>query len=204
MLGFALAVLPASLTSGLNLYLTVLGLGMASRFGFLQLPLGLDYVDSIPVMGVAGVLVVIEFFADKVPFVDSAWDFLHMVVRPAGALALALGALPPDQAEATVAVAMLSGGTALTAHTGKASLRALINTSPEPATNTVASVVEDTFVVGMLVLAIRYPTAAGIVAALATVMILVATYFIIRWAVRTFGSVRAFFATRRKRPEPVG
>jgi len=203
MLEIMLATLPASLTSGLNLYLTVLGLGAASRLGYLQLPAGLDYVASWPVMAVAGALFVVEFFADKIPYLDNLWDFLHTFVRPAGALALALGAVPPEQSELAVAVGMLAGGTALTAHSGKASFRAMVNTSPEPVSNSVVSLLEDGLVVGMLVLAVRYPITAGIIAGVSAVLLLLVTVLILRWAVQAFGSLRAFFS-RRQQPQTVG
>ena len=202
MLETALAILPASLTSGLNLYLTVLGLGVASRLNYLQLPDGLSYIESWFVISVAGILFLIEFFADKIPYVDSLWDFLHTFVRPAGALVLALGAIPPEQAEMGIAVGLLAGGTALTAHSGKASFRALVNTSPEPVSNSVVSLAEDGLVVAVLLLAIRYPIAAGIMAGVVAVLLLVVTVLILRWAMRAFGSLRAFF--RRRKPQPVG
>jgi hypothetical protein len=192
-----LMLLPASLTSGINLYLTVLGLGVGARLGYLELPPGVMFLSSIPVLVVAGVLFLVEFFADKIPYVDNIWDFLHTVVRPAGALVLAMGLVPADQPELRMAAALVAGTAALTAHSSKSSFRALVNTSPEPVSNSVVSVAEDITVVGVLILAIQYPYIAVGVSAVLLVVLAVATVLIIRWAINAFGSLREFF-----RPKP--
>lgn len=195
------AILPVSLTSGINLYLTVLGLGIAGRANWLELPMGLSALENPIVLVVAGVLFIVEFFADKIPYVDSIWDFLHTVVRPAGALLLALGIAPSEPPEAAFALALLAGTTALTAHSTKASFRALVNTSPEPVSNSAVSVAEDAVVVGLLALAIRFPITTAVLSAILAMLMLVATVLIFRWARRTFGSVMAFL--RRGRQEVV-
>lgn len=195
-----LAILPLSLTAGINLYLTVLALGVSERTSWVDLPASLDFVASIPVMGVAGVMFLIEFFADKIPYVDSLWDFIHTVIRPAGALVLALNLVPADDPELRTALLLVAGTTALTAHSGKASLRALVNTSPEPVSNSVVSITEDLSVLGIIGLVIAFPLVAFGVSVVLVIGIAVAIYLIWRWARRAFGSVRAFFsAGKRKR-----
>ncbi|HEY1609684.1 MAG TPA: DUF4126 domain-containing protein [Paraburkholderia sp.] len=140
--------------SGLRLYLTVLIAGALDRLGVIHLPDTLAVLASPWVIGVAAALTIIEFFADKVPAVDSLWDALHTFIRiPAGAL-LAAGALGHADPR-LMTVAALAGGTlAGTAHLAKAGTRALINLSPEPVSNVVASTAEDgiTFVGVLLAL----------------------------------------------------
>jgi hypothetical protein len=194
---FLLATLPLSLSSGINLYLTILAVGFAGRAELVSLPSGLDFVSSIPVLAVAGTLFVIEFFADKTPYLDSVWDFFHTFIRPAGALVLALGLVPADAPELRTAALLIAGTTALTAHSGKASFRALVNTSPEPVSNSVVSVAEDLSVIGLLALMTAFPLAAAVVSVILLVGIVIAIYSIFRWARRAFGSLRNFFSRNR-------
>ena len=149
-LGIALGL---ATLAGLNLYLTVLIAGCAVRFHWIELSgtYGhLAVLENSWILGVAGALYVIEFFADKIPWVDSCWDVVHTVVRPAGAIFLALAVLGKmDPAAITVAV-LLAGTAALSTHGTKAGIRAFLNLSPEPISNTVASVAEDGLVLGGL------------------------------------------------------
>lgn len=143
--------------SGLRLYAVILSAGLLGRFGYLQLPDTLQVIQNPWILGLAGVLFVVEFLADKIPAVDSAWDGIQTFVRiPAGALlaALALG----DHDPAWMAAAGLLGGT-LTAgtHAAKSGSRALINTSPEPFSNVAASLGEDALVVSGLWAAVAHP-----------------------------------------------
>jgi len=144
-------------TSGINLYATVAILGIAGRAEMIQLPPGLHVLMDPVVIAVACVMYVVEFFADKVPYVDSAWDTLHTFIRvPAGAIlaARALGPMNP----ALEFAALLAGGTvALAAHGTKATTRLAINVSPEPFSNWFASVGEDLAVLGGLWLTFNYP-----------------------------------------------
>lgn len=144
-------------TSGINLYATVAVLGIAGRAEMIQLPPGLHVLMDPVVIAVACVMYVIEFFADKVPYVDSAWDTLHTFIRvPAGAIlaARSLGPMNP----ALEFAAILAGGTiALAAHGTKATTRLAINVSPEPFSNWFASVGEDLAVVGALWLTFNHP-----------------------------------------------
>jgi Domain of unknown function (DUF4126) len=132
-----------SWASGLRLYLTVFAVGMLAKFGYIDLPSALDILSNPIVLSVAGGLSIIEFLADKIPYVDSAWDSIQTFIRiPAGAL-LAMGAInSADPMIATVA-ALLGGSLAGATHATKAGSRALINTSPEPVSNIAASLGEE-------------------------------------------------------------
>jgi Domain of unknown function (DUF4126) len=145
-------------TSGINLYATVAALGIASRAEMIQLPPDLQVLAHPAVIVVACIMYVIEFFADKVPYVDSGWDIVHTFIRvPAGAIlaAKSLGDVNP----ALELVALLAGGTvALAAHGTKATLRLAINASPEPFTNWAASVTEDLTVLGSIWMVFHHPT----------------------------------------------
>jgi len=130
-------------TSGINLYATVAALGIAQASGLVQLPPGLEVLGNPAVIAVAVAMYLVEFFADKVPYVDSGWDALHTFIRvPAGAL-LAARALGPTNPALEVVAALAGGGVALAAHGTKATARLAINASPEPFTNWTASVAED-------------------------------------------------------------
>lgn len=152
--------------AGIRVYLTVFGVGLAGAMGWLDLPPALQATQSWWVLGTAGVLAVAEFFADKIPGVDSAWDLLHTLARvPAGAF-LAAATLSPDGELAGGALAA-GAGAALTSHLMKSGSRALLNTSPEPVSNWAASITEDAAVVGGLALAFSYPwLALGLVMAM--------------------------------------
>lgn len=154
---FAIGVLLAWL-AGIRVYLTVFGVGLAGFFGWLDLPQALDVAQSPWVLGVSGALAVVEFFADKIPGVDSGWDLLHTLLRvPAGAF-LAAATLSPDTGGDLSGGMLATGaGVALVSHALKAGSRALLNTSPEPVSNWTASVTEDAAVVGGLALAFAHP-----------------------------------------------
>ena len=161
---FAIGVVLAWL-AGVRVYLTVFGVGLAGLLGWLDLPQALEATTSPWVLGVSGVLAVAEFFADKIPGVDSGWDLLHTVLRvPVGAF-LAAATLSPD-GELGVGALAAGAGVALASHGLKAGARALLNTSPEPVTNWTASVGEDVATVGGLALVFTYPWVAfGLVVA---------------------------------------
>lgn len=144
-----------SWASGLRLYITVFAVGMMNKFGYIDLPATLDILSHPIVIAVAGILAVIEFLADKIPYVDTAWDSIQTFIRiPAGAL-LAMGAINTgDPIIATIA-ALLGGSLAGATHATKAGSRALINTSPEPVSNIAASFGEESALItgGWLVFA---------------------------------------------------
>lgn len=143
--------------SGLNLYAAILMLGFLGATGNVALPPELQVLTSPLVIVAAAVMYLVEFFADKVPGVDTGWDTIHTFIRiPAGAL-LAAGAVGPVNPAVAVAAALLGGGMAALSHTTKASTRVLINTSPEPFTNWTASVTEDVMVFGGIWAALHHP-----------------------------------------------
>jgi len=143
--------------SGINLYAAVLVLGLLGKTGNIVLPAGLEILMNPLVIGAAGVMYLVEFFADKVPGVDTGWDTIHTFVRiPAGVL-LAAGAVGDVNPAVAIAAGILGGGVAAGAHAAKAGSRVLINTSPEPFTNWTASVLEDVAVIGGLWTALNYP-----------------------------------------------
>jgi len=154
----ALAVaLGAGWASGLNTYAAVLVLGAAQRLGIVNLPHNLEVLASPWVMGVAALLFALNFFADKIPYVDSINDVLQTFVRiPAGFL-LAYGAAGGLSPEVAVIAGLLGGTLAAGTHIAKTGSRALINTSPEPFSNVAASLTEDVTVIGGLALAIAHP-----------------------------------------------
>jgi hypothetical protein len=143
--------------SGINLYATMLVLGLGAANGLVSLPPGLEILANPLVIGAAGLMYAIEFFTDKVPGVDTVWDSVHTFIRiPAGAL-LAAGAAGDVAPGLTIAAAILGGGVAATTHATKAGTRVLINTSPEPFTNWGASLAEDAAVVAGLWTALQHP-----------------------------------------------
>jgi hypothetical protein len=161
MSGDTLAVLAvalaASWASGVNVYATVLVLGLAQRLGLVTLPHDLQALGSAWVLAAAALLFALNFFADKIPLVDSINDVLHTFVRiPAGAL-LAFGAADSLGPEAATIAALLGGTLAAGTHVAKTGARALINTSPEPFSNIAASFAEDGIVIGGLILALAHP-----------------------------------------------
>ncbi|SER06931.1 protein of unknown function [Amphritea atlantica] len=145
--------------SGINLYATILMLGLMANTGNLQLPAGLEIVADPMVLMAAGFMYCVEFFADKVPGVDTGWDTLHTFIRiPAGA-ALAAGAVGDMNEAVILAAALVGGSLSATSHALKAGGRVMINTSPEPVTNWTASITEDLAVFGGLWTALNYPVA---------------------------------------------
>lgn len=157
-------IFTAGWASGINAYAVVLLLGLFGLTGLSDdVPEGLQRTD---VLIAAGVLFTIELIADKIPYLDSFWDSLHTVIRPASGAVVAALVAGSDESLTTLAAAAVGGTTALASHLVKAGLRAAINTSPEPASNIVVSSAEDLGVAGVITLAIFYPVAAAIITAL--------------------------------------
>jgi hypothetical protein len=150
--------------SGIRLYLVLFVVGLAGYMQWVPLPAGLQLLEQPWVLGASGLMMTVEFLADKIPAVDSLWDTVHTLIRiPAGA-ALAAAMLGVDSATWTTVAALLGGSLAATSHFTKAGGRALINTSPEPFSNVVASSAEDVLAGGLLLLVLAYPwVAAGVV-----------------------------------------
>ncbi|HEY6222079.1 MAG TPA: DUF4126 domain-containing protein [Candidatus Eisenbacteria bacterium] len=164
LIGLALG---ASFAAGLNLYATVATLGLLERLGVVTLPPPLHPLAHPVVIGVALFLYVIEFFADKIPYVDTAWDTLHTFIRPPAAAILAYAAVAGVPEPWRIVAALVAGGVALTSHGTKTTARAAVNTSPEPISNWILSVVEDGVAIALVWLAAVHPIVAiGIVTAL--------------------------------------
>ncbi len=156
--------------SGVRLYLAVLLTGLAGFMGWIELPQGLHLLAHPAVLAASGFMLFIEFFADKIPLVDSLWDSVHTFIRiPAGA-ALAAGALGADGAAMAWIGALLGGGLAAASHTTKLTTRAAVNTSPEPFSNMGVSLLEDGFVVFMLWLSATHPVLFAVALALTLVL----------------------------------
>jgi hypothetical protein len=143
--------------SGIRLYAVVLLTGLAGYFGLVELPHGLHVLQHPAVLTAAGFMCFMEFFADKIPYVDTLWDLIHTAIRiPAGA-ALAAAAFGADHESMAWVAAILGGGLAATSHITKLTTRAAVNTSPEPFSNIAVSLAEDGFVVALLWLAAAHP-----------------------------------------------
>ncbi|MBW3660275.1 MAG: DUF4126 domain-containing protein [Gemmatimonadetes bacterium] len=178
--------------AGVNLYATVLVLGLAARYEWVALPEAFDPLASSWVIGVAGALYAVEFLADKVPWIDTAWDLLHTLVRPIGAAVIAVTALGPADPGMQTMAAVLGGAIGASAHAAKAGTRLAVNTSPEPVTNIGASLLEDGFVVGLVVLLITYPWIGVAVAGLALTAVAVIAVLLVRlWRRRRTGEPTA-------------
>ena len=169
-----------SFAAGINLYATVAILGLASRFDWVALPPQFKVFDNDIVIGAALVMYLVEFFADKIPWVDSVWDAVHTVIRPVGGALIAVATL--GQASPTVeGLAALMGGTlAAGSHFSKAGTRAVANASPEPFSNWILSITEDVFVVGLGMLALKFPIVAAVVVVIGVVLIAVFAAWIVR------------------------
>ena len=178
-----------SLLAGWRLYAAVLAAGIAVRFGGFDLPgelAGMAVFGNWWVIGVAAIGTAAEFLADKVAFFDSAWDAVHTLVRPVGGALLAFAVVSPDNAALGVVTVLLGGGAALAAHGAKAGTRAMINTSPEPVSNIVASVAEDGATAAGLWVVFAHPQWAAALAA----VLAVGTGLLLWAAARLLGQVR--------------
>ncbi|MDX9759351.1 MAG: DUF4126 domain-containing protein [Bacteroidota bacterium] len=184
----------ASWVSGINLYAGVATLGLLGRYAGLELPGELTVLTDWWVIGVALGMYVVEFVADKIPYVDSTWDVVHTFIRvPAGAV-LAAATFGAFDGSVQVIAFLLGGGIALSSHGMKTGTRAAINTSPEPVSNITASVAEDAVAVGSIGLAAFFPIAIVVLVSLAVL----ASLFIIP---RTLGSFRNFLRRFRSSPD---
>lgn len=176
--------------SGLNLYLVTLLLGSAGRFGWTDIPEVLVRTD---VMIAAGVLFVVEFFADKVPYLDNVWDAIHTFVRPIGAAALGAVLAGESDTIGSALGAVVAGALALDAHAAKSTTRVVANTSPEPVSNLVLSVFEDVSVALLVALAIAFPVVTLVVVAVLVVAAAAVTIWLWRVGLKSWRAVRARF-----------
>ena len=183
----------ASWVSGINLYASVATLGLLSRFAHLELPGELQVLTSWWVIGVAVALYVVEFFADKIPLVDSTWDVVHTFIRvPAGAV-LAATAFGDFDKSVQVIAFLVGGGLALSSHGTKAATRAVINTSPEPVSNIVVSTLEDILAVGSILLSVFLPVLLFVVVGAGLVISALVLPKVIRFFRQVCRSIRALF-----------
>ena len=180
-----------SFAAGINLYATVAILGLASRYGWVSLPPQYQAFNNDVVIGIAVVMYLIEFFADKIPYFDSIWDAIHTAIRPIGGAFIAVTTLGDASPTAEAFVALLGGTVAAGSHLTKTSSRAAANASPEPFSNWFISIAEDVFVVALGYLALKYPIAALTVVALLLVVITVSAVWIVRALRRRFGKRQA-------------
>jgi len=167
-----------SLLAGWRLYFVTLATGLAMKFGWVAMPeqlRGLDVLASNWVIGIAAVGALAEFFADKIAWIDSAWDAVHSFVRPLGGALLSLAIVDSGDPAFQVGSFLLGGGAAFMAHAGKAGARAVVNASPEPFSNVAVSTGEDIATGGLLALAIANPIAAALVA---LIMVLLSLWLI--------------------------
>ena len=185
--------------SGVRLYLALFLVGLAGHFGLIDLPPGLQVLQHPGVLAASGFMACIEFFADKIPYVDTLWDTVHTVIRiPAGA-ALAAAALGADNQTMAWVAALLGGSLAATSHAAKLTTRAAVNTSPEPFSNIGVSLFEDGFVVFMLWLSATHPVLFAIALVL-TLMLAVALMVVLFKFLRAVAvRIRDFFEGRRIR-----
>ena len=185
--------------SGFRLYAAVFLTGLAGWMGWVQLPAGLQILQHPAVLVASGFMLFVEFFADKIPFVDSIWDAVHTVIRiPAGA-ALAAGALGADSQAMTWIAALLGGSLAATSHATKMTTRAAVNTSPEPFSNVAVSLVEDGLVVFMLWLSAAHPAVFAIVLIVSILLAGILLFVLIKFLRTVVRGLSEFF---RGRPLP--
>lgn len=196
----ALIALAAALgwASGFRLYAVVFLVGAAGQLGWVALPPGLAVLQHPAMLIASGVMLSVEFFADKIPGVDSLWDLIQSVIRiPAGA-ALAAAALGADSATTTVIAALLGGTLAASSQAAKTTTRAAINTSPEPFSNLLASLFEDGLVVAALWLAVTHPLVFGIALLVAVLLMAVLTVTLFKFLRAAWRRLETFLSGSQK------
>ncbi len=182
--------MPFAFASGLNLYATIAVLGLCQRFNLVDLPTQFEPFGHPVVIGVAVVLYLVEFVADKIPWVDTVWDAAHTIIRPVGGALVAITALGSPSPSMDALAGMLGASVALATHLTKAGTRAAVNTSPEPVSNWILSFVEDLIAIGLVYFATEHPVIAlGITVFLLTLILVFATVL--------FRFVRRRFTMRR-------
>ena len=179
-----------SFAAGVNLYATVAILGLSSHFRWVDLPPQFAVFDNPAVILVALSLYLVEFFADKIPYVDTVWDIVHTAIRPLGGAFVAVASVGDASPAAQGLAALLGGTLAAGSHLTKAGTRAVANTSPEPLSNWLLSVAEDGFVVGLGVLALTYPVTALLVTVVLVALMALFAATIVRAVRRRFGDRR--------------
>jgi hypothetical protein len=173
---FISVLLGGSWASGVNLYMTTAGLGIAQRMGWVDLPGNLDVLSNPLIIGLAVIMYGVEFVADKIPYFDSVWDMIHTFIRPTGGAMMGYLAAANSEPFAQTAAALLSGSIALSSHLTKSATRAAINTVPTGVGNTAASVTEDAAVFSVLYFIVKHPIIASIIA----IVLIVFTIWLLR------------------------
>ena len=180
--------------SGFRLYAVVFLVGVSGALDWIALPPGLQVLQNPALLMASGFMLFMEFFADKIPGVDSLWDMLNSVIRiPAGA-ALAAGALGADSATMVLVGALLGGGLAATSQAAKTTTRAAINTSPEPFSNLGMSLVEDGLVVGAVWLATQHPLVFGVLLVIVVILMWIVTWMLFKFLRVVVRRLGAFFS----------
>jgi hypothetical protein len=180
--------IPLAFASGLNLYATIAVLGICSHYNLVNLPESFRTFDNPIIIGLALFLYLVEFVADKIPWVDSIWDVVHTVVRPLGGALVAVAALGDASPATQTLVGLLGGSVAMTTHLTKASTRAAANTSPEPFSNWLLSFGEDAIAVGFTYGAIQHPRLTLTLAIVLLIVILASASLVIRALRRRFST----------------
>jgi hypothetical protein len=183
-------IVPFAFASGINLYATIAVVGLCSHFNLITLPDQFKVFDNTLVIGAAIAMYLIEFVADKIPWVDSIWDAVHTVIRPVGGALVAVSALGDSSPGMQALAALFGGSVAMTTHLTKAGTRAAANTSPEPFSNWALSFSEDIFVVGLTWFAVQHPFWAAIIAVTLLAVIIAFASVIVRAVRRRFSSAR--------------
>lgn len=180
--------------SGFRLYAVVFLVGAMGAAGWMVLPAGLQVLQHPMVLAASGALLFIEFFADKIPGLDSLWDIVNSVIRvPAGA-ALAAGVFGADHATLALVAALMGGTLAASSQAAKSTTRAAINTSPEPLSNVAASLLEDGLVVGALWLATNHPLIFGVLLIIAVVLMWIVTWLLFKFLRAALRRLRALLS----------
>ncbi len=181
--------------SGFRLYAVVFLVGALGAAGWIDLPQGLALLQHPAVLAASGALLFVEFFADKIPGLDSLWDIVNSVIRvPAGA-ALAAGVFGADNATMALVAALMGGTLAATSQAAKTSTRAAINTSPEPFSNVGMSLAEDGMVLAAVWLATTHPVLFGVLLVFVVILMWIVTWFLIKFLRAALRRLRAFFSS---------
>jgi len=192
LLGLALGT---AFAAGLNVYATVAILGASQYFHLFSLPAGLGILGHPVVIFGSAALFFIEFFADKVPYVDTVWDSVHTLVRPTVAAGLSFGIFSGMPEAWKILAALMGGSVALTSHGAKAVTRTAANTSPEPFSNWILSVMEDAVAIGLTTLAMSHPVIAGAIAVVLVVLAVLVIRRVVRFFKRAFSGEAAELPT---------
>ncbi len=181
--------------SGFRLYAVVFLVGAMGAAGWIDLPAGLQVLQHPMVLAASGALLFVEFFADKIPGLDSLWDLVNSVIRvPAGA-ALAAGVFGADSTTMALVAALMGGTLAASSQAAKTTTRAAINTSPEPLSNVAASLFEDGLVIGAVWLATQQPVVFGVLLAITVVLMWIVTWVLFKFLRAAWRRLRSLFSS---------